>query len=438
MGAFDPEGTGGAPNPNPTNTDLEASGDATPPAGNEETPAETNPAVTTGKEDAGADDPFANFSIEEPTEFGPTSLAAALEADPAALAAIEANPELKGKLFANARKAERAQKYDELLGSPDEARVVVEGNNAYMGISGLLEGVQDGNYDSVNAVVNAMLQQTVVRDDEGNPVKDQQGNVRTNGTVGRFLKNWFLQRMESNSQKAATANDEEYQLAIDVIMEREGLRARSSADEGEESEALRTERETIRAEREALDNERRQQQEADAAASDTRVNSEVDRRLDGALQSILNQATGLDKFARGKVETDIRKELRTIIKNSNAYRAERRNIEARPLGSGREKALIELAQRYIQTYLPKAARRHLAEAGVSIEQRTKQNQSQQAAREAAARSETRTSLPPARTQTNTNSVQAIETELTAKLGRTPTTQEILAERMNRANATAAR
>lgn len=433
--AFSEDGVGGALNPD---FDPNATGDEdpTPPAGNEEEPlpaAEESPAPK--GEETDPNDPFADFSTDEPAEFGPKALATALEADPAAAAALEANPDLKAAVFANARKAERAAKYDELLGSPDEAQVVVQGHTAFSGISNLLGEVKDLDIASTQAVVNAMLDQAVVRDEDGNPVKNPDGTGQTNGTVGRFLRNFFAMRMEVLAQQAAAKGDEEGQQAIDILMERAGLRPSTAGNEGELSDELKAQKAEIEAGKADLDQRRRSQAEADQLASDTRVDSQVDSVLDRSLAGILDKSTGLDKFSRGKVENDIRKGLRAAIGASKAYRSERDNIEARPLGAKREKALVEMNTRYIQTYLPKVARTVLAEAGASVAAKAAQRQQTQAARAEAARSESRSSLPPTKPAAATSAtMQQVEADLTAKLGYRPSTQEILQERMLRQSA----
>lgn len=436
--AFKADGKGGELNP-----DFKPEVEAAKPAVEEpvksaeevKPAAETKPAAEA--EAADPNDPFPDFSLEEPSGFGPKALVTALEADPAAAAALEANPELKASIFANARKAERAAKYDEILGSPDEAQVVVAGHTAFSGISNLLSEVKDGAPESVNAVVNAMLDQTAVRDEDGNPVKNPDGTVQTNGTVGRFLKNWFKQRLEFMGEQFVTKNDEEGQQALDILMERAGLRAPSSANEEELSDELKAQKAEIETGKAELDQRRQQQQEADQSASDTRVNSQTDATLDGSVKSILDKATGLDTFSRRNAENEIRKGLRKAIAASVAYRSERQNIEARPLGAKREKALIDLNTRTITEKLPGIARKVLAEAGVSIAGKAAQRKDSQAAREDAARSESRGSLAPTKpAAADTTSIAVVEQDLTAKLGRRPSTQEILAERMNRQSAAA--
>jgi hypothetical protein len=436
--AFKEDGVGGElADPSPSGDGTSGEDDVTPPAAGEDGEISANEepgeGAQAGEEAIDEGNPFASFQLEEVTELGPKTLAEKLAADPAAAAALEANPDLKNQLFAAARKAERAAKYDEILGSPDEAQVVVHSHEAFSGIREKMAGVQNGNFDSVSAVVNAMLEHATLKDEDGNPLLDDKGAARTDGSVGRFFKNWFSMRLEMLRQESVSKNDEEGVASIDNLMERAGLRAPSSANEDELSEELKAQKASIDAERAALDKERRDKYEADLAASDERVFSKSDENLDSAIKQILDKSTGLDNFSRSKVEGDIRNNLRKMIKSSRGFKAEKANIEARPVGGKREKALIELNTRYINEYLPKAAREVLTQAGASIASKAEERKKTQAAREQAARSEHRGSLPASRQAPAgaNDSLDVVEKDLQAKMGRRPSTAEILAERMNR-------
>jgi hypothetical protein len=386
------------------------------------------------------EDPFKDFGVDEANEFGPTALSAKIAEDAATAAALEANPELKASIFANARKAERAAKYDEILGSPEEAKVVVAGHDAFSGISGLMADLNPEEPSTYFAVVNGMLQHATLKDEDGNPRKNADGTLMTDGTVGRFLKTSFKVALENMAAKATAEGDEEAQQAFDLIMERAGLRAPSSPNEDDVSEELKAREAKVREGETRLEQERRQQAEADTIASETRINTNVDTYLDKSLNSLLDKATGLDAFARTAAETRIRKELRAAIRSSNTYKTERNNILARPAGAKREKDMIALNTRYINTKLPAIAKVVFADAGASVTAKAAESAAAKAAREAAAQSESRGSLAPSKPAAPaSDSIPVIEAELTAKLGHPPTTQQILAERMNRRNAaTAAR
>lgn len=437
---FSKDGKGGEPNPDfDPNAEVDGA-DGTAPATDENAEVKVEPTKEAAAAESTEEDPFPDFTLAEPTGFGPKTLAAALEADPTAAAALEKNPELKASIFANARKAERAMQYDEILGSPAEAKVVVEGHNAFNTVSIAMADVKDGDDASYYAATNALLAQTYVRDEDGNPVKNPDGTFQTDGTVGRYNKNVFRTQLDRLYQEAEARNDEDAQAAIDILMERSGLRPSNAGNEEELSESLKAQKAEIDREKAALDQRRQTERQQDSDASDSRVVSSTDRVLDSSIQSILAKSSALDNFTRTKVDGDIRRGLNKAIRASNTYQAERRNIERRPLGPKREKDLIELNKRTIMEKLPSIARPILAEAGVSLAAKSTQRQSDQAAREAAARSENRSSMAPARpAAANPADMTTVINDLTAKLGRTPTTEQILAERMiRRGQATATR
>ena len=441
--AFSEDGVGGEPAEAKAADDQEVKIPDLPNAedGKEGEVAEAGAAESDADPFAGLDgfegeNPFKDFSLEEPSGFGPVALSAKIAEDPALAAALEANPEAKSSIFANARKAERAQQYDELLGSPDEAKVVVAGHDAYSGISNLLGEVKDGDYGTVANVINGMLAQATLKDEDGNALKNEDGTPKTNGTVGRFLKNFMKMRFEMIA-KSLSPEDEEGQLAIDIAMERMGLKA-TSTPTGEMSDELKQQKADIERERAELDQRKAREVEADRAASEMRVNRRTDDFLDRSVSTLMKAATGLDEFQRTSAEGKIRSQLSKAIKASQ-YFTEREDIERRPDGPKREAALAKLSQDYIVRYLPKITRTVLAEAGASAITKQAERAAAHATRSEAAKSEQRGSLAPSKPAPPAGSDMAsVEADLTKTLGRRPLTSEILAERMLRQQQPAAR
>lgn len=421
-----------------TEAELAASGDASPvdppqagaseseqvPAAGTETATETPAAES----ESGFDDPYG---------YGPGAIAAQLKDDPAAAAALEANPGLKATVFANARKAERAAKYDEILGSPEDAQYVVQSHEAFSNLTNLMAGVEEGKPQTVSAVIDAMLMQTALRDDKGEILRNNDGSPKTDGTIGRFLKNWFQGRMDYLAQQAQSKNDDDALAAIDILMERSGLRTPSSpsSEEGM-SEELRAQKADIERREAALREQQTASQQADLQASDDRVDSQVDAHLATTMQGIMAKATGLTTdYAKQNAQREIGRELKKLILGSASYHRELREAKGRPMGPGREAAIVKVRNSYINRLLPKVAKEVFAKAGAEIDSQQQQRSSTQAAREAAARSEGRGSLAPNRQQSQPGAAaetpEQVMQDLRTKLNREPTTEEFLKERMTR-------
>lgn len=91
-------------------------------------------------------------------------------------AALDANPELKGELFAMARTNERAKPILDLVGSVEEAQFAVENAGAFVDLrTGLMLSVE--NPEKFPETFNKLQELFRVRDAKGEYVKDAAGNV---------------------------------------------------------------------------------------------------------------------------------------------------------------------------------------------------------------------------------------------------------------------
>jgi hypothetical protein len=388
------------------------------------------------------DDDLPNFDDFEldPIALAPKELATEIETDPALTAALEANPELKNKIFANARLAAETAQFKEIFGSPAEAKVAAEGHAKFASIAGAMGSIKDGDTTSVRPVMQQMLEASALRGPDGQLQYDKDKNLITDGSVGKFLRSSFQQRIEMFAEKFAKDGDEDGQAAVDILMERAGLRAPSSASNEEMSEATRTELATLQAERAQLAQEKQERATETATTYNSTVNTKIDAMMDIGINSILSRATGLNDFTRKIVEKNIRVALQTQISKNPQFQTEMDRLEKMPYGKERQKEHMALATRYFQTGLAKVAQSALTEAGASLTAKQKAQADKSAARTEAARSETRgavatTKSAPALSEHET--LRQVETDLRAKLGRSPSNLELMQENLLRKSRTAA-
>ncbi|HEV2709149.1 MAG TPA: hypothetical protein VGU67_02950 [Edaphobacter sp.] len=418
-----------------------------------ETPAEKTPEEIAAEEEAAAaaapkvgdedDDDLPNFDDFEldPVALAPKELATQIETDPALAAALDSNPELKNQIFANARLAAETAQFKEVFGSPAEAKVAADGHAKFAGIASAMSSIDDSDTKSIAPVMSQMLEASALRGPNGELQYDKNGALVTDGSVGKFLRNSFKQRMEMFADQFVKAGDEEGQAAIDILMERAGLRTPSSASESEEnmSDEVRTGLETVRAERAALDAEKATRNAEVAKTYHDTVNTKIDSMMDSGIGSLLGRATGLNDFSRATVETNIRAALAKEIKHNPRFQSEMDSIDKMPYGKERQKAHMLVATRYFQTGLARVAMGELAKAGASLTAKQQAQADKSAARTEAARSEVRGATAAVKTApvlSEKESFAQVEADLKKTLGRSPTNLELMSENLKRKSAAA--
>ena len=397
---------------------------------------EEKPAQETADDDLPS---FDDFEVD-PAALAPKELAGKIESDAALTAALDANPELKNELFANARLAAETAQFKEVFGSPAEAKIAAEGHAKFAAISSKMLSIQDGDAASLAPVMTSMLEASALRGPDGQLQYDPKGQLITDGSVGRFLRNSFQQRMEMFASQFQAAGDDEGQAAVDILMERAGLRASSSAKEEEMSAEMRTQHESIKTERAALEREKSERKAEVAGAYTATVNTRIDAMMDAGISAVLSRATGLNDFSRKTVEGNIRTALAQEISRNPQFQTEMDRLDRMPYGPERQKAHMALATRYFQTGLAKVATAKLAEAGAALTAKQQMQADKSAARTEAARSEVRGALPAAKAapaQTEREQFASVEADLRKTLGRSPTNLELMAERVRRNTQSAA-
>jgi hypothetical protein len=388
------------------------------------------------------DDEIPNFDDFEvdPIALAPKELATKIEADPALAAALDGNPDLKNQIFANARLAAETAQFKEVFGSPAEAKVAAEGHATFASISGSMSGLVDGDTKTLTPVITQMLEASALRGPDGELQYDKNGALVTDGTVGKFLRTSFQRRMEILAEECKQNGDEDGLAAVDILMERAGLRATSSANEEEMSAEMRTQHEAIKAERAALEREKQERVTEVATAYNTTVNTKIDAMMDAGIGALLSRATGLNDFSRATVETNIRTALAKEIARNPQFQTEMDRLDRMPYGKDRQKAHMALATRYFQSGLAKVATAELAKAGAAITAKQKAQAEKSAARTEAARSEVRGATTTAKSAPVLSEREAfaqVEADLKKTLGRSPTNLELMSENLKRKSAAAA-
>lgn len=390
----------------------------------------------------------------QPTEaIAAKDLSEKIKANPELKNALEKSPELRNQIFANARLAARVGDYEKIFLSPQEAQQAAEAHGTYSMLTGLLNQVDPAQPDTGEQFFRAMLEQTYLRDEEGNVIKNEQGNPRTSGKLGAFMKTKFgdrianaMQRLEAQKQQAEQRGDydaaeeiSQQMASVEVTATVMGLRAPVGAEEGEMPEEMKREKAALAEQRKQLDTERATQR----AEAENRFEEEVavstGEAFDREIGLLLKGATGLDDHNRATVLANIKTSLKDFMEKNRFYANDYDLLMQRDGGKfspATRGKIAALNARYLQDALRTGvANKALTDAGVHLTWQQKRAEDSQAAREATARGETRTAMgqaSPGATPGTMQIRQSIIDDYKAKNGGDmPDSAYIIAEQIKR-------
>lgn len=387
-----------------------------------------------GSEQAPAGDEY-EFNFDEDGFTGARDLAAKLDANEALKAALP--DDLRNELMANARLAEALAPFREIFGSPAEAKVVAQAAQEFAGIQQIFtsiqgEGIQKGTSD----LLNKMLEMSALRDENGNPRRRANGTYITDGTTTNFLNELFERKFNNAIvKKIQDSGDDAAIAALDLVMERAGLRP-STADKDKVDDPALAAR---KAELDRQQAEINRQQQAARTERETTFRNNLDNALqtttNGAIDSVLKGATGLTEFTKGAVTAKLTRAIKEAIKNNTAYWMEKDRLAQQPMSQERHNAEVKLARDFLHANLARIARPILAEAGIAISKKAAERAAAQTARAEAARGEVQGAAPgqqanrPADASNPSAAREQTRARLREQLGREPNQSEINIEMM---------
>lgn len=363
------------------------------------------------------------FELEPKGPLPPRDLQAKLKANPELLAALEKDPDLKNSLFAASRLAQKAAQYDEIAGTPEEARAAVAASTQFADLSGRFSGIKDR--DTFRHAIDGLIAATTLYDDAGQPLM-RDGKPVTDGTVGRLIEQNFGAGLDYWEGVAGSSNDDELQAAVEVLKAR-AFGGTASAKEGltEEqqrvSEELKQQREQINTERSAAETEK-------LTAFDGRVNARVESVVDKAVESriALVEVDDSDKVDLKRRITE--KLYSRIYENPQYQNALDPLLRRQGYGKQKEDDRVKLASEWTNLILPKIVREEMLAMGEKLTLRSTSKKAAATARETASRSE------PASAMTHSKPSEMSVHDLHAKLradfaktnqGRQPNPTEML-------------
>lgn len=345
------------------------------------------------------------------------------------------DPELRNELLANARIAESLAPYRELFGSPEEAKVVAQAANEYSQAQSVFqsitpENVQQGTSD----FLNLLLQMSALKDENGQPRRRENGTYITDGTTTRLLNELFDRKFNTSIvKKIEDSGDAAAIAALDVVMERAGLRA-STADNTNVDPTIAAERAKLEADRKQFNEQQDAGRKAAVKSYNDRLNGELNTLSSGAFDKLLKSATGLDGLTKTAVITKLSKAVTSAIKADPSYQIEKRALQSQPMTEARLQKEKALANRWMNSSkFLRLAKPILSEAGITVSKKAAESKERQTARAEAARGDVGGSAPVAKpsaaNMTPQQAWNATAKALEQKLGRTPSDSEVNIEMM---------
>jgi hypothetical protein len=413
---------------------------AVPAAG--DTPAvegvEAKPAVE-AKPDAAAvvEPPKPEGEAEEEFTLDPLGplpipeLAAKFKEHPELAAALEKAGIERNTLFATARLATKAAKYDEIFdGDLDTATTAKQQAERFADLGDRFTAIKDP--ETTRSFLQDLMSLSYQLDDDGNPVIDPATKQpKTDGSVGRFMDNVLGMALAYQENAGREKKDEDLLAAVDILKARTGLsRGTASAEQENMTEEQKAREAAINSREQEI---RRQEFEATSAREkefEIKVASGIDTKLNDEIAKILSftDLTGdLTKGQQKLVADEIREKVTERLKGSKIFFSKLDALMRRPMGDKTQQARVAHGINSARPLIPVIARQVLKEQGITLKAKASAKIAKSDAQAVATRSEIKTGGQPAKPAAAPNAQQLTEqvrTEFLAANKREPTTAEM--------------
>lgn len=278
--------------------------------------------------------------------------------------ALEAAPEIRDQLFKATRQLHGLAEIQQIFPNKQAAEFARDQLDVLSGFrENFIQLNSDKGQDALNNLVNTLVMESAIIGEDGKPVIDAGGQMRTDGTFEKFADGIFdiglngLKSLAEGSDnaalKAAIATIEEARKSgpspADASMTEEQRKTKAAQDQREES--LRQRENTGR-------RERYDQQEKELSTS---ANSTLDSRITKVLEKLnvpdFNRETATAKIKAGVLES---------LEKDKVFKAQRNYLASQPQTEAIRKQRLELLTTAFNTYIMHVARPILKSAGASV------------------------------------------------------------------------
>lgn len=361
-----------------------------------------------------------------------------INANAALKQALEADQPLRNAMFRNARLASEAAAYKELFPDLDSARYAADHAATYASLDHAF--MNAGSRQGAEQFLSRWAQMAMLTDENGNVLRDQNGNPRMHGAWSSVNQHIFDSQIDFVRRNAERTGDHELVAALDVIREsispsfpapgsptradfaRDGVRA------DELPPHLRAAAESINRREQELTRQQLMQQEKAARAFEDSLGEAASEKINALIQPALEKAA-LSDFVRQTAREKIEDAIAESLDNNRFFQSRMAELSRFPSSEEARQQRLNLIMTHVQAIAGPIVRQVLREASQPIikaqEDRRAKIESQIARTRSEPKSVGGAALPNGTSQTPEQILATAKTQLRDELGDEPSMQQVI-------------
>lgn len=373
------------------------------------------------------------FDFENDEFLSTKGLNDRINANAALRQALEADQPLRNAMFRNARLAAEAAGYKEIFPDLESARYAADHAASFADLDHAF--LNAGNKQGAEQFLSRWAQMAMVTDDDGNVLRDQQGNPQMHGAWSSVNQHIFDSQLDFVRKKAERSGDHELVAALDVI--RESISPSFPATD-ELPPHLRAAADSINRREQELTRQQLVQQERAVRAFEDSVGQEASEKINTLVQPALEKAA-LSDFVRQTAREKIENAIVEGLSNSRFFQSRMAELSRFPATEENRQQRLNLILTHVQAIAGPIVRQVLREASQPVikaqEDRRAKIESQIARTRSEPRSVGGAALFNGANQTPEQILATAKTQLRDELGDEPSMQQVI-ERFARLRKTA--
>lgn len=346
-----------------------------------------------------------------------------INANPALKQSLEADQPLRNAMFRNARLASEAAAYKELFPDLDSARYAADHAATYAGLDHAF--MNAGSRQGAEQFLSRWAQMAMLTDENGNVLRDQNGNPRMHGAWSSVNQHIFDSQIDFVRRNAERTGDHELVAALDVI--RESISPSFPATD-ELPPHLRAAAESINRREQELTRQQLMQQEKDARAFEDSLGEAASEKINALIQPALEKAA-LSDFVRQTAREKIEDAIAESLDNNRFFQSRMAELSRFPSSEEARQQRLNLIMTHVQAIAGPIVRQVLREASQPIikaqEDRRAKIESQIARTRSEPKSVGGAALPNGTNQTPEQILATAKTQLRDELGDEPSMQQVI-------------
>ena len=336
---------------------------------------------------------------------------------------LEADQPLRNAIFRNARLASEAAGFKEIFPDLDSARYAAEQAASFAGLDHAF--MNAGSKQGAEQFLSRWAQMAILTDDNGNVVRDQQGNPRMHSAWSSVNQHIFDSQLDFVRRKAERSGDHELVAALDVI--RENVSPSFPATD-ELPPHLRAAADSINRREQELTRQQLMQQQKAAEAFEDSVGQETSEKINALVQPALEKAA-LSDFVRQTAREKIENAIVEGLSNNRFFQSRMAELSRFPANEENRRQRLNIIMTHVQAIAGPIVRQVLREASQPVikaqEDRRAKIESQIARTRSEPRSVGGAALFSGANQTPEQILATAKTQLRDELGDEPSMQQVI-------------